>query len=388
MLVVFGVCWALEPRAPWLAYPRAFAEAGLVGACADWFAVVALFRHPLGIPIPHTAILPRNKQRLADALGLFVASNFLAPAEVEARLDRIDAARWITDWLKVPENVRLIVHSSQGLLPTALEILGEQRIRGFSRDMIRRSIDSIEAAPLAGRVLSVLIQQGYDATFYDLALTWGAEFVRDNRQAICDKVEENPSGWLPGWVDARFAESFISGLLDTVRAAHAPNHPWREDYRDFLFRLIRRLADDAELSGRFERVKSQVLDDQLVDSYIAWLGAEAEAKLKEELSTDSHVLSGALEQILLAFGHWLDGDQHMRDMVNRWTRQLVLNAIVPNRGEIGTFVTDVVARWDTDTLVERLELQVGKDLQYIRINGTVVGGLVGLLLYVLTRVVG
>ncbi|HLY56777.1 MAG TPA: DUF445 domain-containing protein [Stellaceae bacterium] len=388
MLVLFGVCWALEPRAAWLAYPRAFAEAGLVGACADWFAVVALFRHPLGIPIPHTAILPRNKQRLADALGLFVASNFLAPAEVEARLDRIDAARWITDWLKIPENVRLIVHYSQGLLPTALEILGEQRIRGFSRDMIRRSIDSIEAAPLAGRVLSVLIQQGYDATFYDLALNWGAEFVRDNREAICDNVEANPSGWLPGWVDARFADSFISGLLDTLATAHAPNHPWRDDYRTFLQGLIRRLADDSELSERFERVKSQVLDDKLVDSYIAWLGAEAEAKLKEELASDSHVLSGALEQILLAFGRWLDGDQHMRDLVNRWTRQLVLNAIVPNRGEIGTFVTDVVVRWDTDTLVERLELQVGKDLQYIRINGTVVGGLVGLVLYVLTRVAG
>ena len=131
MLVVFSLCWWYEPALPWLGYPRAFAEAGVIGAVADWFAVVALFRRPMGLPIPHTAILPRNKQRMGDALGLFIASNFLAPAEIEQRLDRIDASGWITQWLAEPDHIRMVVRGSQGLLPPALELLGQEQIRGL-----------------------------------------------------------------------------------------------------------------------------------------------------------------------------------------------------------------------------------------------------------------
>src|SRR5271163_4616722 len=142
MLAIFVICWKLEDRIPALAYPRAFAEAGMVGACADWFAVVALFRHPLGLPIPHTAILPNNKRRIGDTLGAFFAGNFLNSTEIAARLDRVDVSGWISHWLHEPENVRLLVQWSRGLLPPALELLGSTQLRGASSDLIRRGIDS------------------------------------------------------------------------------------------------------------------------------------------------------------------------------------------------------------------------------------------------------
>jgi uncharacterized membrane-anchored protein YjiN (DUF445 family) len=339
----------------------------------------------LGLPIPHTAILPRNKQRMGDALGLFIASNFLAPTEIEARLDRIDAARWITQWLAEPDHVRLIIRGSQGLLPPALELLGQEQIRSFCRALIRDGIDAIAAAPMAGRILSVLVEQGYEDRLYEWGLERAALLLEANRAEICKNAAASNAGWLGGWVDGKLTDAFITGLIETLKGARMGNHPWRRDFAGFVKGWIRRLADDDELLERGERIKSAVLDDKLVESYLAWLAGEAEEKLEAELASEGGLVAAALEHALKALAAWLAQDTEMRAMIDRWTRQLVLNAIVPNRAEIGAFVSDVVKRWETGTLVDRLELQVGKDLQYIRINGTLVGGLVGLTVFAITH---
>jgi uncharacterized membrane-anchored protein YjiN (DUF445 family) len=385
MLILFSLCWWYEPALPGLGYPRAFAEAGVIGAVADWFAVVALFRRPMGLPIPHTAILPRNKQRMGDAMGLFIASNFLAPDEIEQRLDRIDASGWITQWLAEPDHIRLIVRGSQGLLPPALELLGQDQIRGFCRTLIRDGIDAIAATPMAGRILSVLVEQGYEDRAYDWGLERAGLLLEANRAAICRNAATQGSGLFGGWVDGKLTDAFITGLIGTLQAARAQGHPWRRDFAGFIQGWIRRLAEDEELLDRGEQIKSAVLDDKMVESYLGWLAGEAEAKLGAELASEGGIVVAALEHALQALAAWLAQDTQMRGMIDRWTRQLVLNAIVPNRAEIGAFVSDVLARWDTGTLVDRLELQVGKDLQYIRINGTLVGGLIGLIIFTVTK---
>jgi uncharacterized membrane-anchored protein YjiN (DUF445 family) len=170
MTGVFAVTTALAGWWPILVYPRAFAEAAMVGACADWFAVVALFRHPFGIPIPHTAIVPRHKKRIGDALGQFISVNFLSPDEVAAKLEKIDVDGWISSWVKEPENTKLAARRLHGLLPPLLEFAREEQIRTFSRSAIRNAIDSIAAAPLAARVLSVLIKHGHHDTVFDEAI--------------------------------------------------------------------------------------------------------------------------------------------------------------------------------------------------------------------------
>lgn len=388
MSVVFAVTSALAAWLPFLLYPRAFAEAAMVGAFADWFAVVALFRHPLGIPIPHTAIVPRHKQQIGEALGQFISTNFLAPDEVSAKLEKIDTARWLSRWLKEPENVTLVACRLHGVLPPLLEFLREEQLRQFSRGVIRNGIDSIAAAPLAGRILSVLVDHGHHDALFDVAIESAKTFIIDNREAFRQKVAKNSIYWLPTWVDAKLADVFLAALLDTFAGAHAPNSQLRLQYRAFLNRLITRLAKDPVIFDQAERLKADVLDNSVIDSYLVWLSGEIEEKIKNEAATSNGLFSSGLEHALLAFGEWLESDEHIREMINRWARQIVLTAIEPNRAEIGTFVAEVVTKWDTTTLVEKLELQVGRDLQFIRINGTIVGGLVGLTIFTVTKAFG
>lgn len=386
MLVAFAVCWRFEAIYPWLAYPRAFAEAGMVGACADWFAVVALFRHPLGLPIPHTAILPRNKKRIGDTLGAFFARNFINSAEIEARLDKVDVAGFLAGWLRSPENAQLLAQWSRGLLPTAIDLVGSSRLRHVGGDLVKKGIDSIAAAPLAARVLAVLVAHGQHEQAYDFALAAAIDFLDENRETIRRKAAERSAGWLPSWVDARAADAFVEGLRETLIAGCTGDHPWRDEFRAFLDGWIGRLADDPELYERCERIKSEVLDTKIVDDYLAWLTAESEAALTTEF--DDAMLAETLQRIMGSIADWLDAAESARNGINRSARQLVTNAVVPRRGDIGTYVSDVVGRWDSETLVERLELQVGRDLQFIRINGTLVGGAVGLVLFTIVRLIG
>jgi uncharacterized membrane-anchored protein YjiN (DUF445 family) len=269
-----------------------------------------------------------------------------------------------------------------------LEFLREEQIRTFSRDVIRNGIDSIAAAPLAARVLSVLMAHGHHDTVFDQAIETARRFLSDNRESFRRRVAKNSIYWLPDWVDAKLADAFLSALLDTLAAACGSDSPLRLQYRASLNRLVIRLAKDPEMFDQGERLKADVLDNSVVDSYLNWLSSEIEEKIRAESVGSGGLFSSGLEHALLTLGNWLDSDEHIHAMINHWVRQLVLSTVVPNRAEIGTFVAEVVARWDTKTLVEKLELQVGKDLQYIRINGTLVGGLVGLTIFVVTRAFG
>jgi len=389
MLALFVATSVFRSAWPWLAWPRAFAEASVVGACADWFAVVALFRHPLGIPIPHTAIIPKQKQRIGEAAGRFIASNFLAPAELAARIERLDAAGWLAGWLKEPANVKLVISRSQGLAPPLLDLLGEEKVRDFSRAVILGGVDSIAAAPLAARGLSVLVSQGHYDPAFDVAIDAARGFLETHRDAIRERVVKNSSvPWLSGWVDARVADAILTELLSVLAAARAGDHPWRAQGRATVGRFIARLADDRDLYAQLERFKARVLDQSVVDGYLDWLGGEAEAKLGAELGAEDGLIASGLEHALLAVADWLERDAVIRSTINDWAQRLVLDTVVASRDEIGAFVAEVVERWDTATLVERLELQVGRDLQYIRINGALVGGLVGLIIFAASRLFG
>ena len=385
MLVIYILTTALLPTWPALAYPQAFAEAAMVGACADWFAIVALFRHPLGIPIPHTAIVPRHKKQVAESFGEFISQNFLAPSIVTQRLQSIDAAGWISRWLNDPEHTKMVANRLPGLLPLVLELLHEDQLRDFSRSTIHQGIDSIAAGPLAGRVLSVLMQHGQHDAAFDLMLDALGEFVQTHQNQIRQRVNKSSTKWLPNWVDNKVTDAFLTELTDTLDAAQGPDHPWRTEFRSWVARLAAQLADDPNVVEKCERIKSDVLHNSVVDGYLDWLGEELESKVQSELASPTGILSKGLEHGLTVLGSWLDNDPRLREIINHWAQQLVLSTIVPNREEIGHFVTEVVERWDTETLVNKLELRVGKDLQYIRVNGTLVGGLVGLIIYTVSR---
>ena len=388
MLVLFVVASMLQARYPALAYLRAFAEAATVGASADWFAVTALFRHPLGIPIPHTAIVPRNKQRIGEALGRFICNNFLAPEAIEAKLERFDAAGWAARWLSEPGHAELVAERLSGALPLMLDLVGHERGRQFARDMIRKGIDSIAVAPMTARTLSVLLKHGQDQKLFDLALEAGATYLSQNKDAIRATLSQHSSSWVPEWVDARLAGKLISGLSATLAQMRDPAHPLRGEFQVAVEKFIRRLADDAELYEQSERIKAEVLDNEVVESYLDWLAAEIEAWIAADGAAADSLLLRGLQHALQVTAKWLEEDERIRTAVNQSIRNAVLTTVVPNRAEIGDFIAGEVARWDSRTLVARAENQLGKDLQYIRINGTVVGGLVGLIIFVVQRIAG
>jgi uncharacterized membrane-anchored protein YjiN (DUF445 family) len=389
MLALFVAASALQARWPWLAYLRAFTEAAVVGACADWFAVVSIFRHPFGIPLPHTAVIPRHKQIIGENLGAFVANNFFAPAEVTARLERVDIAGWAAHWIVQAPNARFLAERLQALLPAFTDLLGDGRLHHLGSGLIRRGIDSIAAAPLAAKLLSVLVAHGHHEAVFDLLLERAQAFVDDHQDGIRERVSSRSASWVPNWVDARVTNAFLAELLKTLGDARDDaEHPWRIEFRGMLEGAVQRLATDEAILEHGERIKSEVLDHPVVDGYLAWLGEEIEQIARAETGAGNVEFVGYLERALVAAGHWFAANAELRAIANRWAQQLAFNAVVPNRSEIGRFISDVVARWDSRTLVDKLELQLGGDLQYIRINGTVIGGIVGLGIFVVGRLIG
>ncbi|MEP9379999.1 DUF445 domain-containing protein [Aquabacter sp. CN5-332] len=380
---VFTVRWPdLWSGMPYL---RAFCEAAMVGACADWFAVVALFRHPLGIPIPHTAIIPRHKQRVAAAMGRFVSNNFLAPEHIATRLERFDAAGLAADWLKQPHNVLWLKEQSRNLVPPLLDLLGDKRLRSFAGAAFRQGVDSIDVASLSARTLSVLVRNGYHNEVFDRILMLASAFMHDHQDGIREQVASKGVRWLPGWVDNKLADAFIAEVLRELEAARAQDHPWRRRFQQEISHWISLLSSDEEMPERMERIKSEVLSSSVVDGYVDWLGNEMEERLRADIAKPDGLFAARVEDGVVALAAWLEAEPHMRETLNRGLRQWVVDALVPNRAEVGRFITETVERWDTQTLVEKIETQVGKDLQYIRVNGTLVGGLIGLAIFTVSR---
>ena len=387
MTLIFVAATLYESHWPVLAYLRAFAESAMVGACADWFAVVALFRHPLGIPIPHTAILPRNKNKIGENFGRFISNNFLAPKEITEKLEKLDVAGWASHWLSVPENAEQVSRRIVVLLPAFLEVFSREQLQLFGSGLIRKGIDSLAAAPLIARTLSVAITHSYHDVVFDRGLIVAESFIAGHREAIRQRVAKSSTRWLPTWVDTKVTDAFLEELSQNLRAASASDHPWRLEFEVWLRSLVGQLRDDSELIERCEVLKTDVLNQRLVDDYLKWLAGEIETTAKNEISDAHGLVSRSLIDGLIAVGHWLKDDDETRTLLNGWVKQIVLETLVPNRAQVGNFVAEVVARWDAGTFVDRLEFQVGRDLQYIRINGTIIGGLVGLGIFCLGRLI-
>ena len=369
----------------WLPYVRAFAEAGMVGACADWFAVVALFRHPFGIPIPHTAIVPNNKDRIGAALGRFITNNVLSPRVAHEQLFRVDVVGWITRWVNDPDNAKQLAQYVGTLLPRILKSLARPELGEFLGDVARQGIESVPAAPLASKLLAVLWAGGAAQAALERALDFGERSLRRNKAAIHRIVSEHSSRWIPKWVDNMIAERVMAGLLSTLQELRDPDHPWRVELSQAMEKLIADLATDPDMHAVGERMKAQLLANPLLQEQARSLWEEIERGLESDPQARAETTARTLEVALHNFGRWLEQDPDRQRRFNRWIRLLMLRILLPRRAEIGAYVTQVVQNWDAATLVNRLELQVGKDLQYIRINGTLVGGLVGLLIFIASK---
>jgi uncharacterized membrane-anchored protein YjiN (DUF445 family) len=388
MAVVF-VGASLGPREwAWLAYVRAFAEAAIVGACADWFAVAALFRRPLGLPIPHTAVIPRKKQRIGHALGAFIADNFLTEPVLDERLRQMEVARWGGDWLLRPPNANRLARRLALVAPDVLASGPAGALGELAGSAGLAAARAAPAAPIAASLLSGLSSEGRTQAVIERAVEMLGGYITANQASIEAKVAEHSPGWLPGWVRRKLAAKISDGLKQTVEEMRAADHPWRRDLRERVETLIDRLRTDPKLQEKVEAWKLRLLADERLKTQGGELWEAVLARFSAELLADRRRLTEQLERALTSVGAWLINDGAAQGRLNTLGRSMAIGVLAPRRADIGRFIAQVVDSWDTRSVVDKLELQFGRDLQFIRINGTVVGGLVGLAIFAAARALG
>jgi len=388
MAVVFGVTRALEPQYPWLGYVKAFAEAAMVGGLADWFAVTALFRHPLGLPIPHTAIIPRNKDRIGETLANFLKENFLIPAVVARRMQRLDVAGAAGRFLQTPagQGTRIRGGASR-LIADVFESLDDERLGGIVKGAISTRLRKAEVSPLLGHALASAINEDRHVPMLEAGIRWMARALDANEPLIREMVHKKANWVLKlAGLDAKLADAIIDGLRKlTAEMSTDPAHPVRIKIEEALAQLANDLQSKPETRARVESIKEQLLDNQSVSLWLDSLWQRGrEAIIKAARNPDA-VLAGKLGEILKSMGGTLEKDTRIRAAINQFARRAVVGMAASYGGSIVKLVSETVRGWDAQTVTNRLEAAVGRDLQYIRINGTLVGGMVGLVLHVIDK---
>jgi len=388
MAAVFAITRAYLPAYPWLGYVKAFAEAAMVGGLADWFAVTALFRHPLGLPIPHTAIIPRNKDRIGEALASFIRENFLVPAVVARRMQRLDVAGAAGRFLQTPagEGTRIRAGASR-LIADIFESLDDERLGGIVKSAISTRLRKMEVAPLLGHALASAINEDRHVPMLEAAIRWTARALDANEQLIRDMVRKKANWALKlAGLDTKLADAIIDGLRKlTVEMSTDPAHPVRRKIEEALAQLANDLQAKPETRERVEAIKEQLLDNQSVSLWLDALWQKGrEAIIKAARNPDA-VMAGKLGEVLKSMGGTLEKDARIRAAINQFARRAVVGMAASYGGSIVKLVSETIRGWDAQTVTNRLEAAVGRDLQYIRINGTLVGGLVGLSLYAIDK---
>jgi len=387
--VVFVITRALEESTPWLGYVRATAEAAMVGAIADWFAVTALFRHPLGIPIPHTAIIPNRKDDIGRGLGTFVQQNFLTRAVVEERLAGISLAAKIGTWLAEPENAARVGDQAGGVLRATLDTLKDEDVQEALETAVSQRVRAVEAGPILARGIDLAVADGRHQEVLSVLLRKVAEAVVENEGVLRGRLQEETPWWVPDRFDERIFERVHTGVQRFLReVADDPDHQMRATLDQRLRRLADELARSPAMRARANELKDELLDHPALRDWSATVWADVKAGLLAHADDPDSDLRLRLVGGVRSFGERLRDDPALQARVDTWIAATAVEAVERSKGEVGEVIASTVARWDSSEATERIELQVGRDLQFIRINGTVVGGLAGLVIYSVGRLLG
>ncbi|MFF0381832.1 DUF445 domain-containing protein [Streptomyces sp. NPDC004286] len=382
--------WAGHSGAgPWTGYVAAAAEAGMVGALADWFAVTALFRHPLGLPIPHTAIIPTKKDQLGVSLGEFVGENFLSEDVVRQRLAAVGIGSRLGDWLAQPENADRVTAELATALRGALTVLRDSDVQAVVGEAITRRADAREIGPAVGKLLDRIVADGGHRRVVDLVVGRAHEWLERHRDDVMVAIEGGAPGWTPRFVDRKVGDRVYRELLRFVtEMREMPAHPARAALDRFLTDFASDLQSDTETRARVERLKSEVLARDEVQDLIASAWSAVRSMIVAAAEDERSELRLRVRAGLLSLGQRLATEPKMQGKVNRWVEGAAVHVVTTYRDEITSLITETVAGWDAEHTTRKIEAHIGRDLQFIRINGTVVGSLAGLVIYTVSRALG
>ncbi|MFD9893954.1 DUF445 domain-containing protein [Amycolatopsis sp. NPDC059027] len=375
--------WAQSAGWPgWVGYVRAAAEAGMVGALADWFAVTALFRHPLRLKIPHTAIIPNKKDALGSSLGDFVSTNFLSEEVIRDKLRRVEISKRLGAWLAQPENAERVTSELATAVRGAVKVLRDDDVQAIMEQAVVKRVMAKPWGPPIGQILAGVFADGAHHKLVDLMCDRGYEWVRDNHTTMLRVVSDRAPSWSPKFVDEMLADKVYGEVLSFAWAVKTDvNHPMRLALDKFLGEFAQDLQTDPEVMARAEQVKTQVLEHQEVQKLIGTAWASTKEMLLNAAEDPSSELRRRVREGLRSLGGRLVSDDQLRSKVDDWVEGAAAYLVRNYAKEITTIITDTVERWDAEETSRKIELQVGRDLQFIRINGTVVGALAGLVIY-------
>lgn len=382
MAVVFAVAFAFQEQLPWLAYVRAAAEGGMVGALADWFAVTALFRHPLGIPIPHTAIIPRRKDEIGRNLGDFVETEFLRADVVRTKLEGTAIAVKLGDWLSVPTHAERVAAEVSAMASGILQALSDDDVQDLLEELAREHLIVPDWGPPLGAWLRRIVDAGGHHGAVDLAVDSIGSWLAANHAAFTGVVSRRLPSWVPRVAHRLVDDTVYNEAMKFIAAVQAdPRHPARLAVDGYLARLADNLQHDPATIGRLEDAKTTVFDSPRVRELAAQAWNTAKAGLLQSLADPESGLRRRATDALVEIGERLTTDAALQRRVDSWVTDAAVFLVDRYRHDIASVITDTVERWDPDETTEKIELMVGRDLQYIRLNGTIVGALAGVVIF-------
>lgn len=383
MAAVFVAANAYDELYPGLGFVKAFAEAAMVGGLADWFAVTALFRHPLGLPIPHTAIIPRNKDRIGATLASFLRDNFLIPRVVARRMRSVDIAGAVGRFLANPPPEGRLREGGSRLIADLLEALDQERLGGMVKSAVASRMRSLEVSPLLGQTLEAAITEERHIPILDGIVTWAGRTLDANEDLIRKMVHDRAGMILRlSGLDEKLADGIVDGLRRlTIDMAIDPAHPLRAKAEEALAALAWDMRYDPEMQAKVEGWKNEIIANKAVTDWLGGLWETSRAALLKAARDPEAAMAGRFGEALRQLGETLQQDARLNRAINQFARRMVVGTAATYGSGIVTLVSDTVRGWDARTVTGRLENAVGRDLQYIRINGTLVGGLVGLVIH-------
>ncbi|WP_374330356.1 DUF445 domain-containing protein [Soonwooa sp.] len=388
MAITFIIMNIIQKSTPshWVGYIRAFSEAAMVGALADWFAVTALFHHPMGLKIPHTNLIENSKAKIGDNLGNFVVDNFLAPENIRPYILKLKVSGFAGEWIGKEKNQDLFVNEGSNILLDILLKLDDKEVVNFISNKVKDMMASIKVNKLLGNGLEYLIQKNDHETLITNLSGQIKTYILQNQQMVDERVEKESYFFVPKSVDRKISEKIVSGLSHYFEEIeNDQQHPLRKEITSKLLVFADEIKTEAKWENEFDVIKNEFLNGEKLNEYASDIWLSIKDSLRTELTSEMSSLKIYIKKNLSELSNNLQNDEVLQKKIDNWIRLTAYKYILKNTKEAGNLISNTVGNWEGKELSRKLELEVGKDLQFIRINGTIVGGLVGLLIYTVAQ---
>lgn len=388
MAVIFVATTILEKRNPahWIGYIRAFSEAAMVGALADWFAVTALFNYPLGLKIPHTNLIENSKDRIGDNLGNFVVSNFLSPSNIRPYIQKLKISQFVGEWLSKERNQQNLVKEMSNIVLDILNKLDDSAVVNFIGNKAKEMTDDLKINHIVGNGLEYVLDKNDHQRLITNLSKQIKDYVLNNQEMVKERVKKESYFLVPKFVDDAIAEKITNGLSTFFEEVeNDQNHSLRTEITQKLYSFSHEIQTEEKWAEEFRGIKNDFLKEEKINQYSKDIWESIKKSLSKELEDEDSALKKYLQKNLSELAENLKSDEKLQYKIDHWVRVTAYKYILRNTHQFGDLISSTVGNWKGKELSEKLELEVGKDLQFIRVNGTLVGGLVGLVIYTIAN---